>query len=98
MTTAIGGRIRCEISQNAMSLLPERPPEPPADRLAEDQEDREAPMRAPRATAAPKAVATKHEHDAADEQPDDADPRPVAEADQRVGRGRTEEQRDDWRS
>ena len=94
MTTAIGGRIRCEISQNAMSLLPSarlnRRPMVWA-RMHEDAERRGG----ERPSGAPSAVATNSERHAADEQADDPEPRPVREADQRVGRERPEDERDE---
>ena len=73
--TAIGGRIRCEISQNAMSLLPKARVNRRPMVWARISEDAEAPRRPRSASGAPERDAIERERDRADEQADDPDPR-----------------------
>ena len=90
----MGGRIRCEMSQNAMSLLPNARVNRRPMVWREDHEDATAEAAA-RIGGAPSAVATNANATDPIEQPDDPDPRSVGEPDERIRGGRAQDQRDD---
>ena len=85
--------MRCEISQNAMSLLPRLRGNRRPMVWAED-EDRDSRQATAIGTGAPSATATKASAIAPDEQPDQPELGPIREPHERVGGERAQEQRD----
>ncbi len=88
----MGGRMRCEMSQKAMSLLPSERCEAAADGLGEDGEHGQRRHHGHQPGHAQGDGDEQAGH-AADEQADDAQARPVTEAHQCVGRGRAQQHR-----
>ena len=94
MTIAIGGRIRCEISQNAMSSLASVRRERRATAWASNantaaaRDDREL----PRDATQQRPVGARHAHGPERDQPD---PRPIGEADEGVRRRRAQDEREE---
>ena len=91
---ATGARMRCEMSQNATSELPQAAPRPPAhDRRQQHQDRQPGDDREDGRHAQPRRDERADDH--ADAEHDHAHPRPVAEPDQAIRRERADAHRED---